>query len=109
MAYDEGVAKRIRKIFEGRTDVVEKKMFGGLAFMVRGHMCCGINKDVLMARVGEEQYPKALKMPHAREMDFTGRPLKGFLYVDPKGFEKDGDLREWVKRCEDFVSSLPAK
>jgi TfoX/Sxy family transcriptional regulator of competence genes len=109
MAFDEGVAERIREIFMDRHDVEEKKMFGGIAFMMRGHMCVGVVKDTLMARVGPEQYKAALKLPHAREMDFTGKPLKGFIYVAPKGFESDGDLQQWVSRCEQFVTSLPPK
>lgn len=109
MAYDEGVAQRLREILVERTDVEEKKMFGGLAFMVRGHMCCGVLNDTLMARVGPEQYEDALAQPHAREMDFTGKPLKGFVYVSPAGFESDKDLLRWVQRCEAFVNALPSK
>ena len=81
MAYDEGVAQRLRDVFGDRTDVVEKRMFGGLAFMVSGNMCCGVVGKELMARVGPEQYEQALKEPYAREMDFTGKPMKGFVYV----------------------------
>lgn len=109
MAYDEGVAQRLREIFTDRLDVEEKKMFGGLAFMMRGHMCCGVLNDTLMARVGPAQYARALEQPHAREMDFTGKALRGFVYVAPAGFESDDDLLRWVKRCEMFVSSLPPK
>jgi TfoX/Sxy family transcriptional regulator of competence genes len=109
MAYDEGVAQRIREVFQDRPDVVEKKMFGGLAFLLSGHMGCGVVNDTLMARVGPEQYEAALARPHAREMDFTGRPMKGFVYVAPEGFEADEDLHSWVALCERFVGSLPAK
>ncbi len=109
MAYDEGVAERLRDVFGERVGVVEKKMFGGLAFMVSGHMCCGIVGDTLMARVGPEQYDGALARPHAREMDFTGRSMKGFVYVGPEGFETDESLRSWVETCEAFVRSLPPK
>ena len=109
MAYDEGVAERIRGVFEGRDDVVEKKMFGGIAFMHRGNMCCGIVGDVLMARVGPDAYTAALQRPAAREMDFTGRSMKGFVYVDPEGFAEDGQLQEWIDLCETFTRSLPAK
>jgi TfoX/Sxy family transcriptional regulator of competence genes len=108
MAYD-GAAERIRDIFIDRLDIVEKKMFGGLAFMVRGHMCCGIINDVLMARVGPDEYSKALNRSCAREMDFTGKPLKGFVYVDPDDFGEDSDLQEWVEMCERFIASLPPK
>lgn len=109
MAYDEGVAERLREIFEDRDDVVEKKMFGGIAFMHRGNMCCGIVGDVLMARVGPDSYQSGLARPHAREMDFTGKSLKGFVYVDPAGFAEDDELRDWVSLCENFTRSLPAK
>lgn len=109
MPYDEGLAQRIREIFHGRVETQERKMFGGLAFMVSGHMCCGIVDETLMARVGPDQYAKALKQPHAREMDFTGKPMKGFIYVDPDGYEADKDLKRWVHLCQRFVDSLPPK
>ena len=109
MAYDEGIAERLREVFDDRPDVAEKKMFGGIAFMMRGHMCCGIVDDKLMARVGPEQYDEALARPHARKMDFTGRSMKGFVYVAPEGFDADDDLRPWVATCEAFVRSLPPK
>ncbi|MFQ5589509.1 MAG: TfoX/Sxy family protein, partial [Nitrospiria bacterium] len=85
MAYDEGLAERLREIFIDRQGLVEKKMFGGIAFMLCGHMCCGIVNETLMARVGPDQYAAALAHPHAREMDFTGRPMKGLVYIDPEG------------------------
>jgi len=109
MAYDERLADRIRKLLAKRKGVSEKKMFGGLAFMFRGHMCCGVVKETLMVRLGPEQYAKALAAPHARPMDFTGRPLKGFVYVDPAGFKTDAALRQWIKRAINFAVSLPAK
>jgi len=109
MAYDEGTAQRLREYFAADPDIVEKKMFGGVAFMLAGNMCCGVNGDQLMARVGSEQYESALAMPYAREMDFTGRALKGFIYVDPQGLESDPDLRRWLDLCTGFARSLPAK
>jgi len=109
MAYDEGVAERLREAFSSREDVIEKKMFGGIAFMVSGNMCCGVVNDTLMARVGADHYAAALNKPHAREMNFTGRPMKGFVFVAPKGFESDDDLESWVRLCLDFVATRPAK
>ena len=109
MAYDEGLAERLREIFADRYDIDEKRMFGGLAFMLHGHMCCGIVNDTLMARVGPEQYVDALRKPYACEMDFTGKAMKGFVYVDPAGFEADENLQAWVALCEGFVNSLPPK
>ena len=109
MAFDEGVAQRLREIFAGRTDIVEKKMFGGVAFMHSGNMCCGVVDNVLMARVGPDAYKDALSRAHAREMDFTGKPLKGFIYVDPPGFAEDAELREWIGLCQAFTRTLPSK
>ena len=109
MPYDDGVAQRVREALIDHTGVVEKKMFGGLAFMVRGHMCCGIVGAELMVRVGPQGYESALSQPHARKMDFTGKPMKGFVYVSAAGFEDDGDLQAWVDRGLRFVTSLPPK
>ena len=109
MAYDEGLAQRIRETLAETGGVVEKKMFGGLAFMLGGNMCVGVNGDDLMVRVGPEAWAEALAQPHAREMDFTGKPLRGFVYVAPAGFESDADLEAWVERGVRFASSLPAK
>ena len=109
MAFDEGVAQRIREELRDRPDIAEKKMFGGIAFMHSGNMCCGVVDDVLMARVGPDAYADALSRPYTREMDFTGRALNGFVYVDPPGFEEDGQLREWIELCLSFTGSLPVK
>jgi len=109
MPYDEGLAQRLRETYENMDYVVEKKMFGGIAFMVNGNMSCGIVNDTLMARVGPERYQEALDRPHAREMDFTGRAMKGFVFVSPKGIENDEELASWVDLSLSFVSSLPPK
>ncbi len=110
MAYDEGLAQRIREIIaDYPADVHEKKMFGGLAFMVNGHMCVGVTNSDLMARVGPEQYAAALELPHARKMDFTGKPLTGFVYVGDAGVAADDDLMAWIERSYGFISSLPPK
>jgi TfoX/Sxy family transcriptional regulator of competence genes len=109
MAYDEDMAYRIRAVLAGQEGVTERKMFGGLAFMVNGHMCCGLAKGDLMVRVGPEQYEEALAQPHAREMDFTGRSMKGFVYVDSAGCGSDEDLRAWIDRGLAFVTSLQPK
>lgn len=84
-------------------------MFGGLAFLLSGNMCVGVVGDELMVRVGPDAYREAMDQPHARKMDFTGRPMKGFVYVGCKGFESDADLGGWVARGIGFASSLPAK
>ena len=109
MAIDEAVAGRIRKALTESPDVVEKRMFGGIAFMVRGNMCCGVIGDRLMLRVGPKGYETALSRPHARAMDFTERPMKGMVYVEPAGFASPRDLKTWIERAMEFVLSLPAK
>lgn len=109
MAFDEGVAQRVREALSEQHAIGERHMFGGLAFLQRGHMIIGVVKDVLMARVGAGAYTAALAEPHVREMDFTGRPLAGFVYVDPAGFETDDQLQRWVGRCIAFGATLPAK
>lgn len=109
MAYDETVAARLREGLIGVPRVAEKKMFGGLAFLVNGHMCCGVVGDELMIRVGPEAYDKALAQPHAREMDFTGKAMRGFVYVGRAGFHREGALRAWIDRGLSFVTTLPPK
>ena len=109
VAYDEGLAQRIRETLAESDGTVEKKMFGGLAFMLHGNMCIGVSGDDLMVRVGPEAYAEALAQPHARQMDFTGKPLRGFVYVDPLGIESDEDLEAWIERGTRFARSLPAK
>lgn len=99
--YDEGVAERLREHFADRNDNAEKKMFGGIAFMHSGNMCCGIVNDVLMAREGPDTHAEALARLPVREMDFTGKSLTGFLYVDPPGFAEDDDLASWLAFIED--------
>jgi TfoX/Sxy family transcriptional regulator of competence genes len=109
MAYNEKLAERIRLQLSDRTNVVERKMFGGLAFMVRGHMCCGVVGDELMVRVGVEYYEAALKEKHAREMDFTGKPLRGMVYVAAPGLASAKQLGKWVERGLQFTLNLPEK
>jgi TfoX/Sxy family transcriptional regulator of competence genes len=105
VSYDEKLADRIRSILSERDDVVEKKMFGGLCFMVNGAMCCGLTKSDFMVRVGADAYDEALAQPHARPMDFTGRPLKGMVYVAPTGLRTRAALERWVQRGLAFASS----
>lgn len=109
MSYDEGLAERIREHFQDRQDVEEKKMFGGLCFMVSNHMCCGIVKETLMARVGLDNYEKCLAMKYASEMDFTGKAMKGMIYVSPEGLDSDANLSKWLDICTGFVELLPSK
>lgn len=82
-------------------------MFGGLAFLVNGHMCCGVVKDELMVRVGHDAYEEAMTQSHAREIDFTGRPIKGFVYVGCDGFESEEGLQDWVERSARQTLTFP--
>lgn len=109
MAFDEGLAERIRVQLSETAGVAEKKMFGGLAFMVRGNMCVGILQSDLMARVGPDQYVSALDQQGAREMDFTGRPMKGMVMVEAAAIAEENDLGAWVARCLAFTDTLPTK
>lgn len=109
MAYDEITAARLRQALTAVAGVSERRMFGGLVFMLHGNMCCGVEQDRLMLRVGPAQYDAALAQPYAVVMDFTGRPLRGFIVVQPAGFATDAALREWVAQAVDFVQTLPAK
>ena len=98
MPYDEGLAERIRELLEDDAHVAEQRMFGGIAFLAHGHMAVGIIRDELMVRVGPAAYEAALALPHARPMDFTARPMRGFVQVAPPGFAEDADLRAWIAR-----------
>jgi len=109
MTFDEGLAKRVRSLLRGEHSFKEKRMFGGLAFMVNGHMCCGIVGEDLVVRVGADAYSAALSQPRARPMDFTGRPMRGFVYVGPRGYHSTSTLRSWIRRGLRFVLSLPPK
>lgn len=109
MAFDEITARRIREILSEECAAVERRMFGGLAFMVNGHMCCGVVGEDLVVRIGPRRHVSGLSEPYVREMDFTGRPMKGIVYVSPPGYRSKANLRKWIRRSLRFVSSLPAK
>jgi hypothetical protein len=109
MAYDETLADRISAALAGRKGVVGKKMFGGIAFMVNGRMACGVMKDDLMVRVDESRVPALLKKPGARPMDFTRRPMPGFLYVGPQGRKTEAALKFWVDVSAEYALSQPPK
>jgi len=109
MAYDEPLADRVREILAPRTELTERKMFGGIAFMVAGNMAVGVIADDLMVRLSPEEAEHALAEPHTRPMDFTGRPMKGMLFVDSEGTAEDESLATWVDAGADFASSLPPK
>lgn len=103
MAYDEFLADRIRDALKSRKiSFEERKMMGGLCYMVDDKMCIGVVKEKLMARIDPEVYEEALSKPGCHEMDFTGRPMKGFVFIEPLGIDRDEDLDYWVEMCLDF-------
>jgi TfoX/Sxy family transcriptional regulator of competence genes len=108
MAYDEKLAQRIREVLGPRDEIDERKMFGGIAFLRAGRMFVGITGDDLMVRVGPERYEESLGKPHVRPMDFTGRPMKGYVYVAPAGRRTTASLRAWVTLGARFVATLPS-
>lgn len=109
MAYDTDLAARLRDLLAGPLPIAEKEMFGGLAFMMDGHMFVGIIGDQLMVRVGPDQHAAALAQPHVRPMDFSGRPMRGYVYVAADGLIEDAALRSWCELALQFVGTLPPK
>jgi TfoX/Sxy family transcriptional regulator of competence genes len=107
VAYDQQLAARVRTALAERARVTEKKMFGGLSFMLEDQLCCGVLRDQLVVRVGPEQYGQAVAQPHVRPMDFTGRPSTGMVYVAREGLVDDLALRAWVQRAADYVAAHP--
>jgi len=108
VAYDEDLADRVRAVLPAGAAVTEQRMFGGLAFMLGGHMFCGVVKDTLMLKLGPEAAARALDQPHVRPMDFTGRPMKGMVFIDPEGLRGDA-LGQWVAAAAGFARGLPPK
>ena len=109
MAYSESLADRIRLAFGPARGVVEKKMFGGIGFLLGGNMCVGIWKSSLIVRLDCNEADEALQQPHVREFDITGRPMKGWVLVEAEGLDEDAQLRAWIERAVEFVRTLPAK
>jgi TfoX/Sxy family transcriptional regulator of competence genes len=109
VSFDPEAAARVRRFLSGRGDVVERKMVGGLSFLVNGNMCCGITGTALMVRVGADSREQALLEPHVRQMLFGDRVLSGFICVEPEGYAADDALASWVERGLDLVAGLPAK
>ena len=109
MAYSESLADRVRHTLGRRRGLTEKKMFGGVGFLLRGNMCVGIWQTSLIVRVGPDAHAEALAQPHVREFDITGRSMKGWVLVDAEGVDDDSVLRNWIEQAIEFVGSLPAK
>ena len=109
MAFSEALAERIRQRLARRKNVEEKKMFGGVGFLLHGNMLVGVWKNSLIARLGPDNHEDALLEPHVREFDITGKPMKGWVLVGPEGVEDDEQLTAWIGRATRFVRTLPAK
>jgi TfoX/Sxy family transcriptional regulator of competence genes len=109
MAFDESLAARIRDALARKKGVEEKKMFGGVGFLLHGNMLVGVWKDSLIVRLGPEEGEQALKEPHVSEFDITGRAMKGWVLVEPEGVKGDDQLTDWIERATRFVRTLPAK
>jgi TfoX/Sxy family transcriptional regulator of competence genes len=109
MPYDEWLAERVRALLSKKQGWSERKLFGGIAFMLNGNMCAGVVKGDLMVRVGPDAHDDALAQPGARPMDFTGRPMRGMVFVGPAGYRADDALAAWVRRGVAYAKTLPAK
>lgn len=108
MGYDEETAARVRKLLAGQRYVAEKKMMGGLCFMVNNTMCCTVSgRGGMLIRVGPEAHARMLEEPHTTPMEMRGRTMSGFVRVEPEGYQNDADLKRWVKRGLDFVAAIP--
>lgn len=108
MPFDERLARRVREALSGR-DAVERKMMGGLVFMVNGNLCCGVDRGDLIVRVGQDDHQGALREPHVRPMDLTGRPLKGFVLVGSPGLRSRTALQRLVMQGVQYATALPPK
>ena len=109
MPYDPQLAQRLKDVLEGRRGFEQKKMFGGIGWMLNGNMCVGIYKEWLITRVGESTGAKLFKEKHAKPMDITGKPMKGWAMIEPEGVANDADLKRHTELAISFVKTLPAK
>ena len=109
MAYSQSLAARVRHALRDQGRVLEKRMFGGVAFLLRGNLCVALLDQSLIVRVGPAAYETALAEPHIREFDFTGRPMRGWVVADPEAIDLDADLHRWIERAVAFAQTLPAK
>ena len=109
MAFSEDLAERIRQGLARKKGIEEKRMFGGIGFLLKGNMLVGVWKESLIVRLGPEEGGEALKEPHVKEFDITGRPMKGWVLVEPEGVQHDDQLKGWVQRAVKFVGTLSAK
>lgn len=109
MAYDEQLADRVHQLLHRRAGYSQRKMFGGICYLLHGNMCCGVTGNYLMLRLGKNNVPQALQEPFTHEMDFTGKVMKSMIYVTTQGTRDDQDLKAWVNQAVKFTRTLPAK
>ncbi len=109
MAYDETLGRRVRALLQGRPGFAERRMFGGVGYLLHGNMACGVLNGALIVRVGPGSYEESLRLPHARPFDVTGRPMTGWVMVSPAGHDTAEGLAAWVERGASFAMTLPAK
>lgn len=109
MAFDEGLAQRVRELLHDHPGYQEKKMFGGIGFLIHGNMACGVIRDALIVRVGAEKYTESLLQPHVELFDITGRAMTGWVLVEEPGYRADQDLEDWVSQGFDYALTLPPK
>lgn len=109
MAYDAVLAERLRVLLQGRKGITEARMFGGVAYLLNGHICCGVRDELLLLNLGEERVARTIGQPHVREIDFTAKTVKGIVGITVEGYRSDEALRAWVSRAVAFVIKLPPK
>jgi TfoX/Sxy family transcriptional regulator of competence genes len=109
VAYNEELAARMREVLSGSRGIVEKKMFGGLCFLLDGRMICGVLKDDLIAKIGRENHERIAEQEHVRPFDFTGKPMRGMVYVAPAGLKTKKELSRWIEMAKGHAGTLPPK
>jgi TfoX/Sxy family transcriptional regulator of competence genes len=109
MPYNEELDARIKKIVSRWKNTADKKMFGGVCHLLHGNMFCGVYKDFLILRLGEDQAEEAMKLSYTKPFDITGRPMKGWVMVDKRGFETEDALKQWLEKAKKFAGGLPPK
>lgn len=109
MPYSEEIEARLNKVISGWKHTDARKMFGGVCHLINGNMFCGVYKDFLILRLGEKKAEEVLRQPHAKPFDITGKPMKGWVMIDQKGFRTDERLKEWLNKAKEYVKTLPPK